>query len=227
MPAAENTGAFVSIQNKQEFYSDQYLAEIFDQGLKKTAGQWRNDAVDRDEPGQTPGAALRGLKDEYFQFRDKFGTERDDRKRIALQWGWFRTVLTTLGHKWNPRNLPLENDKEPPVLWTREASGGQRLGISGAYDWFGEGVDPLSLKLRTVQFHGVAPVPGSVLESTWGELTSSSLIGARIDPRERNPTKSPPRELTLEFERLSVPRKPQEGRKNLWWKPGVCDERCQ
>ena len=177
MPAAESAGAFVGIRNEQEFYSDHYLAEIFDQDLKKTVGQWRKDAEERDVPGRTPDAALRGLKDEYFQFRDEFGTERDDRKRVELQRGWFRRLLTELGHEWNPRNLSLENDEELPVLSTREGSGGQRLVVIGAYDRYGDGDDPLSLKPRTVQFHGEVPGPGSVLDSNWGDLIASRLFG--------------------------------------------------
>ena len=177
MPAAETAGAFVGIQNEQEFYSDHYLAEIFDQDLKKAAAQWRKDAEEREEPGRTPDAALRGLKDEYFQFRDEFGTERDDRKRVELQRGWFRKLLTALGHEWNPRNLPLEDDEELPVLSTREGSGAQRLVVIGVYDKYGEDEDPLSLKPRTVQFHGEVPASGSILDSTWGDLISSRLFG--------------------------------------------------
>ena len=177
MPAAETAGAFVGIQNEQEFYSDHYLAEIFDQDLKKTTGQWRKDAEERDEPGWTPDAALRGLKDEYFQFRNEFGAERDDRKRVGLQRRWFRKLLTALGHEWNPRNLPLEDDEELPVLSTKEGSGRQRLVVIGVYDRYGEEADPLSLKPRTVQFHGEVPPAGSVLDSTWGELISSRLFG--------------------------------------------------
>ena len=177
MPATETAGAFVGIQNEQEFYSDHYLAEIFDQDLKKTTGQWRKDAEGRDEPSRTPDAALRGLKDEYFQFHNEFGTERDDRKRVELQRRWFRKLLTALGHEWNPRNLPLEDDGELPVLSTREGSGRQRLVVIGVYDRYEEDGDPLSLKPRTVQFHGEVPAVGSVLESTWGELISSRLFG--------------------------------------------------
>ena len=177
MPAAESAGAFVGIRNEQEFYSDHYLAEIFDQDLKKTVAQWRKDAEERDVPSLTPDAALRGLKDEYFQFRDEFGTERDDRKRVELQRGWFRRLLTELGHEWNPRNLPLENDEELPVLSTREGSGRQRLVVIGVYDRYGEEGDPLSLKPRTAQFHGEVPAVGRILDSTWGDLISSRLFG--------------------------------------------------
>ena len=177
MPAAETAGAFVGIQNEQEFYSDHYLAEIFDQDLKKTTGQWRKDAEERDEPGWTPDAALRGLKDEYFQFRDVFGRERDDLKRVELQRGWFRKLLTVLGHEWNPRNLALEEDEELPVLSTRESSGRERLVVVGVYDRYGEEADPLSLNPRTVQFHGEVPPAGSVLDLTWSELISSRLFG--------------------------------------------------
>ena len=178
MPAAAETSeAFVGIQNEHEFYSDHYLAEIFDQDLKRTTGQWRKDAEDRDEPGKTPDAALRGLKDEYFQFRAEFDAERDDRKRIELQRGWFRKLLTALGHEWNPHNLPLETDEELPVLSTREGVGAHRLVVIGVYDRYGEEGDPLSLKPRTLQFHGEVPPALGVLDESWGDLIASRLFG--------------------------------------------------
>ena len=177
MPAAETEGAFVGIRNEQEFYSDHYLAEIFDQDLKRTTGQWRQEAEDREEPGRTPDAALRGLKDEYFQFRAEFGAEQDDRKRVESQRGWFRKLLTALGHEWNPHNLPLETDEELPVLSTREGTGSHRLVVIGVYDRYGEEEDPLSLKPRKWQFHGEVPPAPGLLEGTWGDLIASRLFG--------------------------------------------------
>ena len=177
MPAAESESAFVGIRNEQEFYSDHYLAEIFDQDLKRTTGQWRQEAEDREEPGRTPDAALRGLKDEYFQFRAEFGAEQDDRKRIELQRGWFRKLLTALGHEWHPHNLPLETDEELPVLSTREGTGSHRLVVIGVYDRYGEEEDPLSLNPRTLQFHGEVPPASGVLDETWGDLIASRLFG--------------------------------------------------
>ena len=177
MPAAETEGAFVGIRNEQEFYSDHYLAEIFDQDLKRTTGQWRQEAEGREEPGRTPDAALRGLKDEYFQFRAEFGAEQDDRKRVEAQRGWFRKLLTALGHEWNPHNLPLETDEELPVLSTREGTGSHRLVVIGVYDRYGEEEDPLSLKPRTLQFHGEVPPASGLLDETWGDLIASRLFG--------------------------------------------------
>ena len=139
MPTAETEGAFVGIRNEHEFYSDHYLAEIFDQDLKRTTARWRQEAEDREEPGRTPDAALRGLKDEYFEFRAEFDSEQDDRKRIELQRGWFRKLLTALGHEWHPHNLPLETDEELPVLSTREGTGAHRLVVIGVYDRYGRG----------------------------------------------------------------------------------------
>ena len=178
MPAAETASAFVGIQNEQEFYSDHYLAEIFSRDLKETAGRWREQAEARGEPGRTPDAALRGLKDEYFEFRAEYESRRvDDMQRIELQRRWFRGLLRALGHDWNPRNLALENDEELPVLSTSEGSGGQRLIVVGVYDRLAEAEDPLSMKPHTGQFHGEAPPAPTVLEETWGELITTRLFG--------------------------------------------------
>ena len=73
--------------------------------------------------------------------------------------------------------MPLENDEELPILSTREGSGRQRLVVIGVYDRYGEEVDPLSLKPRTVQFHGEVPAVGRILDLTWGDLISSRLFG--------------------------------------------------
>ena len=177
MPTAETEGAFVGIRNEHEFYSDHYLAEIFDQDLKRITGRWRQEAEDREEPSRTPDAALRGLKDEYFEFRAEFDAEQDDRKRIELQRGWFRKLLTALGHEWHPHNLPLETDEELPVLSTREGTGSHRLVVIGVYDRYDEEADPLSLKPRTLQFHGEVPPALGVLQESWGDLIASRLFG--------------------------------------------------
>ena len=110
-------------------------------GDDQTAGDSRtaNDSptADDDNPtatGRTPYGALRALAPEYVRFRREFERERRAERRLSLQRGWFRRLLTALGYggDWQPGNRLLEDSAEVPVLCaagaTAGASGGLRAG---------------------------------------------------------------------------------------------------
>ena len=110
-------------------------------GDGQTAGDSRtaNDSptADDDNPtatGRTPYGALRALAPEYVRFRREFERERRAERRLSLQRGWFRRLLTALGYggDWQPGNRLLEDSAEVPVLCaagaTAGASGGLRAG---------------------------------------------------------------------------------------------------
>ena len=84
--------------------------------------------------GRTPYGALRALAPEYVRFRREFERERRAERRLSLQRGWFRRLLTALGYggDWQPGNRLLEDGAEAPVLCaagaTAGASGGLRAG---------------------------------------------------------------------------------------------------
>ncbi len=88
--------------------------------------------------GRTPYGALRALAPEYVRFRREFERERRAERRLSLQRGWFRRLLTALGYggDWQPGNRLLEDGAEAPVLCaagaTAGASGGLRTG-SGSW----------------------------------------------------------------------------------------------
>ena len=67
---------------------------------------------------RTPYGALRALAPEYVRFRREFERERRAERRLELQRGWFRRLLTTLGYggDWKPGNHLLEDGAEAPVL---------------------------------------------------------------------------------------------------------------
>ena len=197
MPAVETAAAtFAGIHNENEFYSHHYLSEVFAGDIKETVERWREaagaDAGDgaedgnegEDGRGRTPYAALRALAREYSRFHDEFKRERRTERRLGLQRGWFRPLLTTLGHDWQPDNHALEDGDEMPVLCAEGvAAGAPQLLALGVYDPEGEGDDPLSLKPHRRQFHGEAPPPAALLDETWNEVITRRIFGQAHPPR--------------------------------------------
>ena len=173
----DQASTFVGIHNEREFYSDHYLAEILSRDLKGTLGRWRSEAKAVGEVAGTPDEKLRSLSGEYRKLRERFGRERSDPERVKLQRAWFQRLLEALEHRWNPRNLLLEDGDELPVLGDVEGSGGQRLVILGAYDAEAEDEDPLTLKPHRAQYHGEAPPPDTVLGETWGQIVTRRVFG--------------------------------------------------
>ena len=159
--AAETAATFAGIHNENEFYSHHYLSEVFAGDIRETVERWREAAakdsrgagdgrttsggpIAGDDPtagddsptatGRTPYGALRALTPEYVRFRREFERERRAERRLGLQRGWFRRLLTALGYggDWQPGNRLLEDGAEVPVLCaagaTAGASGGLRAG---------------------------------------------------------------------------------------------------
>ena len=182
MPA-EIQATFAGIHNEREFYSDHYLAEILSRDIEGTIGQWRASAASAGATAETPDAKLRALAKEYRGFRERFGRDSSDSERVELQRNWFQRLLGVLGHRWNPRNLLLEDGDELPILGADEGAGGQRLLVLGVFDASAEDDDPLTLKPGQAQYHGEAPPPEAVLEETWDEIVTCRVFGQDRPPR--------------------------------------------
>ncbi len=182
MAIAETAATFIGITNENEFYSHHYLSEVFQGDIKETLERWKVLAESDDE--KVPYVALRRLSREFLQFRGKLERERRHDARIALQREFFQRLLTVLGCGWAPRNLPLENGDEIPVLATVSSDSSiPELICLGAYDATYEGLDPLSLTPHRDQFHGDAPPPREILHATWNDIITRRLYAQNHPPR--------------------------------------------
>ena len=91
-------------------------------GDDQTAGDSRtasNSRTATDGPtatGRTPYGALRALAPEYVRFRREFERERRAERRLSLQRGWFRRLLTALGYggDWQPGQPPPGRRRRSP-----------------------------------------------------------------------------------------------------------------
>ena len=82
---------------------------------------------------RTPYGELRALAPEYVRFRREFERERRAERRLELQRGWFRRLLTTLGYggDWKPGNHLLEDGAEAPVLCAAGFTAGAGIRTGG------------------------------------------------------------------------------------------------
>ena len=161
-------------------------------GDDQTAGDSRtasNSRTATDGPtatGRTPYGALRALAPEYVRFRREFEREHRAERRLSLQRGWFRQLLTALGYggDWQPGNRLLEDGAEVPMLCAAGATATPtRLLALGVFDPHAEGEDPLSLKPHRLQFHGEAPPPEALLRETWSDVLTRRIFGQERPPR--------------------------------------------
>ena len=160
--AAETAATFAGIHNENEFYSHHYLSEVFAGDIRETVERWREaaagagippgaatplDAGNATDPAstedtsadptaahaRTPYGALRALAPEYVRFRREFERERRAERRLELQRGWFRRLLTTLGYggDWKPGNHLLEDGAEAPVLCAAGFTAGAGIRTGG------------------------------------------------------------------------------------------------
>ena len=160
--AAETAATFAGIHNENEFYSHHYLSEVFAGDIRETVERWReaaagagippgaatpSDAGNATDPAstedtsadptaahaRTPYGALRALAPEYVRFRREFERERRAERRLELQRGWFRRLLTTLGYggDWKPGNHLLEDGAEAPVLCAAGFTAGAGIRTGG------------------------------------------------------------------------------------------------
>ena len=158
--AAETAATFAGIHNENEFYSHHYLSEVFAGDIRETVERWREAAAGT-PPGtatlsdvgnitapastedtsadttaahaRTPYGELRALAPEYVRFRREFERERRAERRLELQRGWFRRLLTTLGYggDWKPGNHLLEDGAEAPVLCAAGFTAGAGIRTGG------------------------------------------------------------------------------------------------
>ena len=185
MPA-DAAATFPGIHNENEFYSQHYLSEIFARDIGETVDRWSGEAKAAGGPSasaQPPHEALRGLAADYLRFRDRFSRERRHGARVERQRVWFRQLLAALGYDYEPRNHPLDDGDEVPVLYAASQHGTVNLLVLGVYDAAGEDEDPLTLKPHRAQFHGEAPPPEALLGETWSDIVTRRIFGQAHPPR--------------------------------------------
>ena len=182
--AANDTTTYEGIGNENEFYSQHYLAEIFQSDIKDVLSDWQSQEAGDDSEYKAPYTQLRNIHTDYFKIRDQIKNSRGDRRRIELQRDFFKSFLPILGYDWNPHDLVVDEDIEIPVLSVvHDCHDAPMLIAIGAFDPEYDQIDPLSLTPNQAQFHSEKPASTELLQENWNAIITRHIYGQSIPPR--------------------------------------------
>jgi len=164
MPANDTT-TYEGIGNENEFYSQHYLAEIFQSDIKDVLSDWHSQEAEDDTEYKAPFTQLRNIHTDYFKIRDQIKNSRGAIRRIELQRDFFKSLLPILGFDWDPYDLVVGEDIEIPVLSVVHDTNDVPMLIAiGAFDSEYDQIDPLSLTPDQAQFHSEKPANSELLQ---------------------------------------------------------------
>lgn len=186
MPVAQATQTFTGIDNRNEFYSHHYLAEVFLGNIAAQIKAWDDAEAAPDGP-KAPHEILYSLANRWFLHRDALAKSRDHADRHQKFLALYQPLLDALGYTLQPAELELQSGLAIPV-WQSFGEPGQppHLVIAPAFD--GEPVssdetdDPLGLPLSPAQYPSGA-LPPSLRGLTWDAVVSEAVFGADKPPR--------------------------------------------
>jgi type II restriction/modification system DNA methylase subunit YeeA len=182
MSVSETAATYIGISNENEFYTHHYLSEIFKGDIKEVLDSWKR--TDEEQGTKPPYHQLRLLAREYFTICDKIDNERDKRKRVELQRGFFAQLLPVFGLTYQALNTTLEDGSEIPVL--AQESRGQKppqLLALGAFDVDQEHLDPLALNPHPSQFNTGVPPQDEILTESWNDIITKRIFAQQSPPR--------------------------------------------
>lgn len=170
------------IENENQFYSDHYLAAIFEGDLKPLFEEWGRQ--EREKGIAPPQERLKGLARSFLRMRREVHDSSDLAERLDLQRNWYARFFDVLGYPWAPAVRHLEDGVTLPVLGEIQRSSGEpHLWILEAVNPATDEADPLELTLVPQQYPG-APEPAAVPEDIpWEEVLTKWVFGADEPPR--------------------------------------------
>lgn len=126
---------FAGITNENEFYSEHYLADIFQRDISELLDDWQQaeTRARQQTDGPLPAAQLspwnrlRRLAHAYNQQLSIVERQRHPNARVAGQRELVRELLDVFGYEFHPRRLPAGETAEFPVLAEYRASDGHPL----------------------------------------------------------------------------------------------------
>ena len=126
------------ISNKNEYYTDHYLASVFEENSQDTLSAWRENAKNSDNI-RTPWAMLRDCARQYYPVAERFKRSRfniqylTDIKEMAdaylkaLGYPEAKPVIEPINEKLNaPVYLEISNSNNAPLLWVILAASSNR-----------------------------------------------------------------------------------------------------
>ena len=126
------------ISNKNEYYTDHYLASVFEENSQDTLSAWRENAKNSDSI-RTPWAMLRDCARQYYPVAERFKRSRFNIQYLidikemadaylkALGYPEAKPVTEPINEKLNaPVYLEISNSSNAPLLWVILAASSNR-----------------------------------------------------------------------------------------------------
>ena len=188
---------WAGISNDNEFYSEHYLADIFQRDIGESIAKWqeaeaqaREDADGQvSEAQRAPWNRLRRIAHAYNQNLSIIERQRDRGARVEGQRELVRDLLELFDYKYQPRRLPCGDDAEFPVLAEYKGGNGQPLlWVVQAVSIDDPGLDPLATPLMQEQFTTLSstPVPKAMQDAAGGlidwQAALSRFVFAQPNP---------------------------------------------
>jgi type I restriction-modification system DNA methylase subunit len=170
------------IENKNQFYSDHYLAAIFEGDLRPLFDEWSRQ--EQEQGVTTPQDKLKGLARSYLRMRREYFETSDLSERLALQREWYSRLLEALGFTFVPATIQMEEGVVLPALaMLNRANGEPDLWVLETANPSADEADPLELAILPEQCANPENPDAAPTEMTWEEILTKVVFGAEEPPR--------------------------------------------
>lgn len=170
------------IGNENQFYSDHYLAAIFEGDLRPLFDEWNR--REQEQNVATPQEKLKGLARSHVRMRREFFATPDLFERVSLQREWYGRLLEALDYPFAPKQLPIESDLALPALaMVNRTNGEPDLWILESINPGADPCDPLELPVLPEQCANLPAGFSTPADTSWEEILTKSVFGADEPPR--------------------------------------------
>ncbi|MBD3274802.1 MAG: hypothetical protein GF372_05795, partial [Candidatus Marinimicrobia bacterium] len=103
----------IGISNDNEFYTEHYLNELFQDDIKDVLKQWRSEAA---KESDTPYRRIGSLANLYFDLQNTLEKSDEVEERSALLTSFYHELLTILGYEIEPKTVEGAEESFLPVV---------------------------------------------------------------------------------------------------------------
>ncbi|MDH2374872.1 hypothetical protein QD228_13580 [Cobetia sp. 3AK] len=187
--------AYAGISNENEFYSEHYLADIFESNISDVLERWKQQASQDDT--RTPWSALSRRGHQHLRDIEQLEGLRgaDANARVAAARALNAPLLSILGYHAAPRRQLLSDDCEIPLLAElTNADGHPHLWVVEAFSTEAAEGDPLEAQPHPAQYRTTSegrdetPLPEAMSKRlAYGKANWQALISRDIFTLARPP----------------------------------------
>lgn len=171
---------FTGITNQNEFYTNYYLAAIFEQDLKEVLQSWDQQAQSGE---RMPYEKLGALRHEFFALQEQMRKLKSAVKVLDAGMPFIQNLLNVLGYDFQPKLKDTENGAIPIVGEVLKADGAPYLWailVAGEPDDEG---DPLHRAFLPEQYEGEPDPAKQLLDDDLETVIAKHIYAAAEPPR--------------------------------------------